>query len=263
MNIAIVQARMGSTRLPGKVMEDLWGKPVVARVVERLKLCEKVGRIFVAIPDTTENDIIEKYFEQWNVTVVRGPEEDVLARFVQAYVRACGWFGEEHISSIARITADCPFVDPRVVDAAIEWTEALVAQDEDSLFVSNTLDRTFPKGLDVEVFTPGLLGDADCSAISDHGDREHVTPWMEKNALVKRNLSVENDQSHITLCIDTPQQLGAIRELYFPFAQSKDFTTASVLWLLGKRPDLVAILAPKLIDKHDEDALLPEGLGNQ
>jgi spore coat polysaccharide biosynthesis protein SpsF len=165
MTIAcVIQARMGSTRLPGKVLADLGGRPALALMLDRLAGVH-VDQLVVATSEASADDAIEELARSKGVAVVRGPEDDVLARFMhvlEAYPA----------DDVVRLTADCPLTDPALVTTAIA-----VHVGDKADYTSNTLVRTFPDGLDVEVVTAAALGEAAEEAV-DQAEREHVTPFV-------------------------------------------------------------------------------------
>lgn len=208
MNLSvIIQARLRSTRLPGKVLLSLPNRmSVLENVIGRCVLIDKrnLHSVCVAVPDDEQGDIIEDHVEfisqaaatQFQATssvckidVVRGSESDVLDR----YAKAAAVVGGGHIM---RITADCPFIDPAICTAV-----ANSHYENSNDITSNVVDRTFPKGFDCEVFTRDALELA-MAAATDPYDREHVTPWMYRNLSVGSVIQ-EKDESTTNLCIDT------------------------------------------------------------
>ncbi len=163
--VIIAQARMGSTRLPGKVMMDICGKPMVDRVIERAQRSQLADALVVAIPDMPEDDVLAEYLAGLGATVVRGSADDVLARYVRAAEATTA-------ESIVRITCDCPLIDPEIIDLVI------AAFHESGVdYCSNTLERTYPIGMDTEVFSREALDRAHAEATLPH-EREHVTPYL-------------------------------------------------------------------------------------
>src|SRR5277367_2863697 len=146
--VAIVQARMGSTRLPGKVLIDLGGETVLARVIARLRRAELVKEIVVATTDSAADDAIVGECRRLDVPTFRGSESDVLDRYYWA-ARGCP------ASVVVRITSDCPLIDPQLVDETIR-----VFQQQQADYASNTFSRTYPRGLDAEAFTTAALEQA-------------------------------------------------------------------------------------------------------
>lgn len=160
----VVQARMGSTRLPGKVLTEVAGQPMLSFLLERLRPLE-VEQLVVATTRRNEDDAVAEVAARAGAAVVRGAEVDVLSRFMAVLDVAPA-------EVVVRLTADCPLVDPAVVAEAIDLREGTGAD-----YASNTLVRTFPDGLDVEVLTADSLREAAAEA-SDPVEREHVTPFV-------------------------------------------------------------------------------------
>ncbi len=199
--VAVVQARMGSTRLPGKVLEDLGGKTMVERVLERAGAARLVDEVVLATSELASDDPLAALVGS---RCVRGSENDVLSRFVLA-ARAT------EAELIVRLTADCPLLDPALVDRVLETREAAGAD-----YASNTqVPRTFPHGLDVEVFTRAALDAADRE--DDRSDwREHVTPYLYRTEgrFVLARVDADEDFSDQRWTVDTPADLALVRRVY-------------------------------------------------
>lgn len=202
----IVQARLGSTRLPAKVLLPLpTGRTVLEEVLHRCKRIPGVDAVVLAIPDTPENDIIEKVAPhglrqvEWGIEIVRGPEHDVLARYAMA---------AEVVNAdvIMRITSDCPLIDPKVCGRVLS-AHKLDRAD----YASNTMSRTWPQGLDCQVFSRDLLRRADRETVGAgevfnllNHDRAHVCPWMERASDVRRSsVTCDRNRSHLRWTLDT------------------------------------------------------------
>ncbi|MGD2131240.1 MAG: glycosyltransferase family protein [Maricaulaceae bacterium] len=173
MNVAIVQARMGSSRLPGKILADLAGRPVMAHVLARARAIAGIDRVCCALPVTVENDEAADTAAACGADVFRGSEHDVLSRYLGA-AEVTG------ATVVMRITCDCPLLDPEVSAGVL------------ALFLKGGLDyascigpRTWPQGLDTEVFSIAALQEAAAKA-TEPADREHVTPYMRREAHFKR-----------------------------------------------------------------------------
>lgn len=204
----IIQARVGSKRLPGKILMDLGGKSVLQSVVDN---CKATGyKVCIATPSNSPDEYINEVRKPAYNDVLSyygtGDENDVLNR----YLHATAAFG---ITKIVRITADCPFIEPWVICN-------LVAQAGGYDYSSNVERRTFPKGFDCEYFTIDLLREAHEKA-TDPYDREHVTPWMQRNAKKKGSLELPIDLSYINLSIDTQEDLDRCRSIYEQKQMSK------------------------------------------
>lgn len=201
--ILAIQARMGSTRLPGKVMAELGSTTVLEWVVERAKAASLQSGVFVLTSDSRGDDVIAEAAAGMGVRCSRGSEDDVLSRFV-ALVQ------KEHPPGVVRVTADCPFVDPEVIDAVVKawWFEGKPAE-----YASNTLKRTFPDGLDVEVVSSEILDRLDRLASGIH--REHVTSYITSHSDSFECVSVELDVdcSSARVTVDTEEDLEELRRL--------------------------------------------------
>lgn len=237
--VIIVQARMGSTRLPGKVLKPLAGAPMIQRQLERLARCTNVDQIVVATTDSPKDaPIVEALSSLGAVGVFRGSEEDVLSR----YMGAAEVFGAD---VVVRVTADCPLIDPEVVDAGIELYRSL---QPDVAYVSNGLFRTYPRGLDVEVFSMSALKEADAEATSI-SDREHVTPfiWRQPERYPRVDLVDVEDNSNYRWTVDTPEDLHLVTEVYERlFRTDSEFGYRDVLKLMRAEPEL------PLLNQHVE-----------
>jgi spore coat polysaccharide biosynthesis protein SpsF len=202
--VAIVQARMGSSRLPGKSLLDVAGKPLISHVLSRILEAKTLSRVVVAIPTTAENDILESFIQaNFPIKVHRGPELDVLARFAEV-ARAY------QSNVVVRLTADDPLKDPEVIDEAV-----LRFLNEDRLdYLSNSLVPSYPEGLDVEVMTTDVLLTADTEATSRE-DREHVTPyiWKRPSRFRVKTFESPEDLGDWRWTLDTQEDLNFLNAL--------------------------------------------------
>ena len=231
--VAIIQARMGSTRLPGKVMKEILGKPVILWDLDRISLSKLIDEIVVAIPYGKENDVIVDTIKEYNDKIVttRGSEDDVLDRYYQAAVQT-------NADVVVRITSDCPLIDPVVIDQVIEQF-----LDNDCDYCSNSHIRTYPRGLDTEVFSFKTLEEAWNEARKDY-EREHVTPYIIENPDKFKLLNVANDidLSHLRWTLDTKEDFEFISAVYKRIYPKKQlFLMDDVLELLDKEPELIEI----------------------
>jgi len=220
--ICVVQARTGSTRLPGKVLADLGGKPLLRFMLDRLSGLA-VDDLVVATSDLSRDQAVAEVAAAASVAVVRGSEGDVLDRFRLALDR----FPAAHV---VRLTADCPLMDPAVVEAVVERHRATGAD-----YTSNVLPRTFPKGLDVEV----ARGDALLSAAreaTDQPEREHVTPFLYRHPERFRlaNLRSPCPLGDENWCVDTPADLDFVRDAVTALGRTA-FSWKDVLAVVGRR----------------------------
>ena len=200
--VAIVQARMGSTRLPGKVLAELAGTTMLEQVVRRLRGAHRIHEIVIATSTAPEDDVIVREADRINAWAYRGSETDVLARYAGAS-RAY------RAGIVVRITADCPLLDPEVIDRVI----ASLTPDLD--YASNTHVRSYPRGLDVEAMHADTLERIARMAMS-LAAREHVTAFvMEAPQLFRTTqLRSEHDDADLRWTVDTPEDLEMVRGLY-------------------------------------------------
>jgi len=231
MIAAIVQARMGSTRLPGKVKKEIVGKPILWHIIDRLKRAKLIDNIIVATTDKEIDKPILGLAKKLGIASYAGSEEDVLDRYYQT---AKG-FG---VDVIVRITADCPLVDPHVVDKVIR---RYLKGDCD--YAANTLKQTYPDGLDAEVFSYAALERA-WEEARWASEREHVTPYIRKNPDKFRLANVENrvNLSRLRWSVDEKEDLEFVRQVYkHLYKQGQTFYMEDILKLLNKYPDLKRI----------------------
>lgn len=228
---AIVQARMGSSRLPGKVMADVAGKPLIAHVVARTRAARLVDNVGVATSTAPEDDALAGYCAMAGIPCFRGPLDDVLSR----YAEAARSFGGD---AIVRITADCPLIDPEVIDRVVgDYLQG------GADFVTNTLIYTYPDGLDVEVFSVDALGEAAANAISP-SDREHVTPYIRTNPkFVKRNVTAPEEipTEELRLTVDRASDLALVREIYARLGNRTRFGYRDIVKLYHAEPELFSM----------------------
>ena len=230
--VAIIQARMASTRLPGKVMLEVAGTPLLGHVVRQARQARGLDLTVVATSDQPVNDVISCYCTEAGVPCFRGSEADVLDRYFQAAKH----FGAE---VVVRLTADCPLLDPAVIDRVVE-----VFRTGDCDYASNTLEPTYPDGLDTEVFGLGALARAWREAHLK-SEREHVTPYIWKHPEMFRLASVKREPSLSGLrwTVDEPVDLEFVRRIYSHLGSRPVFGMAEVLAVLRKYPELSAINA--------------------
>jgi spore coat polysaccharide biosynthesis protein SpsF len=225
--LAIVQARMGSCRLPGKVLMDLGGQTVLARVVRRLKRSSEIDKMVVATTRQPADDMIAEACESLQVPCFRGAEHDVLDRYYQAA-------HSYSASAVVRITADCPLIGPQLVDETIR-----VLREERADYASNLFPRTYPRGLDAEVFTAAALDRAWNEAREPY-QREHVTPYLYQHPETFRLAAVRGglDYSRYRWTLDTLEDLKLLRTIYSLFDGRDDFSWQEVLHVIERKPNL-------------------------
>jgi spore coat polysaccharide biosynthesis protein SpsF len=229
---AIIQARVGSTRLPGKALRPIAGETMLARVVQRTQRATLLDQIIVATTTAVSDDDIVAECQRLGVPYFRGCEEDVLDR----YFRAAQAFA---VDVIVRITSDCPLIEPVVGDQVIALQRRTQAD-----YASNTLSRTFPRGLDVEVF-PMMSLERVWQLAREPYQRSHVTPYFYHNPAQFHlaGLTADADYSHYRWTVDTMADWQLVTAVYEHFAPRVDFTWQEVLHLLQQRPDLATINA--------------------
>jgi spore coat polysaccharide biosynthesis protein SpsF (cytidylyltransferase family) len=198
MVIAIVQARLNSTRFPNKVLADINGKPMIVHVLERAKRIEGVDLVVAAIP--YQDTRLEKVIREAGVFPVLGHEEDVLSRFVAATLG-------RNVDTIVRLTGDCPAFDPTVASKTLALF--LANRSEIDYASNDTLTSGYPDGWDVEVFSLDALEQANAKA--KKSEREHVTTWMKKH-LTCMTLKADAPWAGPKLSVDTPEELAVVTE---------------------------------------------------
>jgi spore coat polysaccharide biosynthesis protein SpsF len=225
----IIQARMTSTRLPGKVLMPVMGKPLLEYQIERLQRVRRADNIIIA---TTKNDTdqpIVDLADRLGIKVFRGSEEDVLSRYF-------GAAKENDLDVVVRITSDCPLIDPAVVDEVIG---AYLENAENCSYVSNCLSRTYPRGMDTEVFPFSILEKAYLE-VEEQPDREHVTSYIYEDRQKFRllNVAFQRNESHQRWTVDTPEDLKLIEhilETLYPI--NPLFKLEDVLALMNAHPN--------------------------
>lgn len=233
--VCIIQARMNSSRLWGKVAMPIAGQPMIVRVVERVRLSKRVDEIVVATTTRKEDGrIVEILAEHFNdVYVERGSEEDVLDRYYQTAKK-------HHANIVVRITSDNPFVDPTVIDEAIE----LFLKTPGCEFVSNNIgSHTYPRGLDVEVLSFGTLTRL-WKTTKESTDREHVTIHIKRfpDRFTWRLLKNKENLSHYRLTVDEKEDYQLAKELYnILLPNNPDFRMEDIITVLEKNPELANI----------------------
>lgn len=227
--VAIVQARMGSTRFPDKVMKPILGTPLIELLLGRLRGAQQLDEVLVATSQDPLNDPLVGHVQQLGISVYRGSESDVLDRYYQA-ARQAG------ADIVVRITGDCPLVDPALVDAAVAAFKA--AGDVD--YASNTDPPTYPDGLDIEVFSFQALGTAWREARRPV-EREHVTPYIREHAQF-RVLRLRNavDLSAERWTVDEPPDLEVVEAVCRQFHPRRDFGWNEVAQLRHRSPEIFA-----------------------
>lgn len=231
---------MGSTRLPNKVLKDLCGRPVLWHVVERLKYCKHVSDIVIATTILPEDDAIQKFCEENNIKFSRGSSDNVLSRYYEAAK-------EFNAETIIRITSDCPVIDPVLLDEMI--TEF---NKENVDYMSNSLERTFPRGLDAEIFSFASLEKSYKEASLQY-ELEHVTPYIYRHPELfsLKNFAHDKDYSFHRWTLDTEEDFELISEIYKElYKEGELFLWKDILKLFEIKPELIEI------NKHIEQKKL-------
>lgn len=226
--IGILQARMTSTRLPGKVLAPVLGVPMIGRQLERLERARSLDGIVVASSVDPSDDQLAAYLASQDIAAVRGSLDDVLGRFISA-------MDEYRPDVVVRLTADCPLVSPAILDAVVgEFATG------DSDYVSNTMVPTFPDGLDVEVVSADALRWVAAHSNDVH-EREHVTlgVYRRPDRFSIRNVAGEEDLSNLRWTVDNADDLAFVRTVYERlYSENPTFEWGDVLALVRSNPDL-------------------------
>jgi spore coat polysaccharide biosynthesis protein SpsF len=232
--IAIIQARMGSVRLPGKVMLEIFDRPILWHVHHRLMQSKKITDILIATSDEKENDLIRDFCNKYKIKCFSGSESDVLLR----YIEAAKSISADENDLIVRITADCPLIDPRIVDKVI--LKHISSQFD---YTSNVIKPTYPDGLDVEVFSFRNLKKINDKLISNE-EREHVTLHFRKNPnqYSLQNVSNRINYSDLRWTLDQKEDFKFIELIYEKLKFKKNnFTMVDVLKILQNNPEISTI----------------------
>lgn len=230
--VVIVQARFGSTRLPGKVLKKLGAKSVLHHVLSRCIAVKGIDAVCCAIPDTNENEVVVAEASECDVVISRGPEDDVLSRY---YVAA----KETNADTIIRVTSDCPLIDPNVISLVLKRFE-----EEGADFASNNDLKTWPHGLDCEVFSRDWLDFANSEAYEKF-DREHVGPFIRNHGKVNK--------------INIPAPIGGMEKYRWTLDTVEDFVFFDALF--NKYPELETSWSyqiPHKIMRYDKEIQMLE-----
>lgn len=230
--VAIIQARMTSTRLPGKVLKEICGKPMLARQIERVARARLVDLVAVATSEDASDDPIAALCAEFGIPSYRGSLADVLDRFQGASERL------GPADHIVRLTGDCPLIDPAIVDACVAVHFANGAD-----YTANGVERTYPDGLDVEVMTSSVLARAAREA-NDPFQREHVTPYICRNPEIFSldALRYPRDLSGLRWTVDTPADFAFVERVFAKLLpRDPFFGWRDVLALVEAHPEIAAI----------------------
>lgn len=229
----IIQARMGSTRLSGKVLKKIKDKTILEHVIERLKQSRYADKLIIATTNNVEDDKIKKEAQRLGTEVYRGSEENVLSRYYHAAK-------VNHLDTVIRVTSDCPLIDPIILDDMIE-----VYLENNYDVVTNvgmeSFNRTFPRGLDIEIFSFLTLEEAFKNAKEKY-QKEHVTPYIYENSNSVFNFKNDIDYSDHRWTVDTSQDFELISIIYdYLYNGSHDFYLNEIIDLFIKHPELYDI----------------------
>ncbi len=234
--VAIIQARMSSTRLPGKVLKNAYGRTMLDRMLERVRKASTIDQVIVATTTDPSDDAIVSACRRYATEVYRGSLPDVLDRYYQAAK-------QYEADIVVRLTGDCPLIDPRLIDDVVH---ALTEKQSD--FACNRLPppftRTYPIGLDVEACTFAALENAWENARQKH-EREHVLPYLYAvpGRFKVLQLNHSEDLGDLRWTLDTPEDLTLLRRIYRHFKGGNDFSWLDVVQLWQEKPKMFEVNA--------------------
>ena len=239
--IGVIQARMSSTRLPGKVLLEAAGRPVILHMLERLSQCPTLSGLWVATSTESSDDPLHDAVARAGYPVFRGSLENVLSRYWE--------IGRlTHADAVVRLTGDCPLHDPAVIDEVVSF---YLENPEQWDYVSNVMPPTYPDGLDTELFSLSVLDEAYDNA-KEPFDLEHVTPWIRRVSRKRgrmANVTGPADFSHLRWTLDEPDDYELIKQVFHALAESKkDFGWLDVVAWMTKKPERFGINA-----KHERN----------
>lgn len=231
--VAIIQARMNSERLPGKVLKKILNKPLLFYLTERIKRCKMIDEIIVATSKADQDDLIISFCEENDVKYFRGSENDVLLRFKEAA-------SENNANVVVRICADSPLIDHRIIDQSIY---KFLDNENNCDYLSNTIDQSYPLGMNVEVFSMDSLIKANQKALSKY-EREHVTPYIYQNNQKFKILEkhYKKNLSHLRLTVDEKEDFDLIKIIIKSlYPKKNDFTLEEIIYFLSTNKKLIQI----------------------
>lgn len=227
MNLAILQARMSSTRLPGKVLKPILGRPMILHQIDRVKRIKGIDRLIIATTDDPSDDGLADLCRDQGIPFFRGDLNDVLKRYYDAAKTA----QPDHVT---RLTGDCPLLDPDVADQVIDFYHA-GGYD----YATNAVEPTYPDGLDIEIFRFDCL-EQDYLHAQLQSEREHVTPWIRKQPGYKiGHFKGPQNWSNLRWTVDEPRDFELVEMIYnHLYPANPNFTYQDVLTFLEERPEL-------------------------
>ena len=240
--VAIIQARMGSTRLPGKVLKEIGGETMLERVVRRVQRAKSIDEVVVATSTIADDDAVSREAHRLGAPVFRGDLLGVLDRYYRAAQ-------ESEADVVIRITSDCPLIEPEIIDRVTNEFEVAAAD-----YASNVIRPSYPRGLDVEVMTFAALSSAWQKAAEPY-QRVHVTPYIYEHPELFHliTVSAEHDYSDHRWTVDTPEDLAFMRAVYESTGNHDEVGWREVLALLAAEPELVEI------NRHVRQKALEDG----
>jgi len=234
--VAVIQARIGSTRLPGKVLlEVMPGRTMLDVTIERLRTCKRINEVIIAVPDSRDNGVIACEAERCGAKVFRGSEEDVLRRYVGAAVAFAA-------DIVVRVTSDCPLSDPAVIDLHVERMQQCWHEVD---LVTNMMRQTFPLGISVEAMPLDTLARMDRLSTTTYL-REHVTTiaYERPGLFIVDHIFDDADRSGMRWTVDYPEDLEFVRAVFRAlYSPGKIFSKVDILDFLAKNPDVAKINA--------------------
>jgi len=248
--IVIIQARMGSTRLPDKVLMDINGKPMLWHVIDRVKRCENIEQIVVATTEQEEDKAIIELAKSCGVATFSGSENDVLDR----YYKAAKKFNAD---IIVRITADCPLIDPLIINDVVNHLKKNINKLE---YVCTS--PSFPDGVDTEAFTFYALEKTWKEAKMKY-EREHVSIYMRENSkkFNVAHIDYNKDMSYVCLSVDRLEDLTVVKEIYkYLYKKGRIFFLKDILDLLEEKPELLKINKHSIRNEGLLRSLIEEGI---
>lgn len=230
MFVAIIQARMGSTRLPGKVMKKVLDKPLIEYLLERVSKSKYIDKIILATTTNSEDDTLANYVSSLGYDVFRGSEDDVLGRYYNAYLTLGDM--KDNVNGIIRITGDCPLFESDICD---ELISSFIDKGLDYSFLS----PNFAEGLDCEVFLPDLLKEAYFNS-ELNSEREHITQYFHNN---KKKFKINflentNNDSKYRITVDEPEDYLVVKNILEHFILEKELSFSNIKKYLDSQPEL-------------------------
>lgn len=255
MNLAILQARMSSSRLPNKVLMEVQGKPLLKYECERLLKSSKIDKLIIATSVDESDNPIENFANKNNIDVFRGSMDDVLSRYYNCALEYKEKYKIDELN-IVRVTGDCPVIDFFVIDKVIEAFE-----NNDCDYASNILIPTYPDGMDIEICTFSALEYSNHNA-KYKSDREHVTLFIKNNdKFIKHNYLNDYDFSNLRLTVDEQSDFELIKKIIIGlYAKNPSFSYMDVISYMTKNPNLFFLNSDIKRDEGLEKSLKEDGL---